>query len=150
MIKRKNSSSPSHVEHAITSEDLLGKDVIDPSGTFVGVADILYLDPKSLEFIGISVDKGFLRTGLVIGAEYIREVTAHAVLLNTRPVFRIKGMSVFDAHGKKLGTVKEVVLSQSKNEIEELLVATSKLSKKAESVPASIIDRIDENVFLKE
>ena len=50
------------LDKAITSDDLLGKDVIDLGGKFIGISEKVLIDPDSLDFIGIGVDKGFGKT----------------------------------------------------------------------------------------
>ena len=65
----------------ITSDDILGKDVIDTDGNFLGVVDKLFLNEKPLGVAAISVDKGFLDKGLVLSAEYIERVSKYAVFL---------------------------------------------------------------------
>lgn len=132
--------------NAITSEDILGKDVLDRDGVLVGVVDRLYLNPETVEILGFSVDKGFLRDGLIIGTDHIQEITAHAVFLSIRPSFRLRGASVFGVDGGLVGTVSEVVLASDSNEIAELVVRVRR--KQSVRIPKEIIDTIDENVLL--
>lgn len=134
------------LDRAITSEDILGKDVIDPDGTFIGVTDKLLIDSKTLAVMGVSVDKGFLRKGLIIGASFIRTVTDHAVLLNTRPAYQIKGMNVFCADGSKVGSVEDITLGP-KGVIEEIRVKT-RMFRDGLSIRAAHIDRIEQSVIL--
>lgn len=138
-----HSSLPSS---AITSEDILGKDVLDADGVSIGVVDRLYLNPDGIEILGISVDKGFLRDGLVIGTRHIEEITLHAVFLNIRPAFRLHGAHVFDCDGELVGSIKEVALNQEQNQIQELVVKPR--FKKSFAINGSLIERVEENVFL--
>src|SRR3989344_8029989 len=92
----------------ITTDDMLGKEVIDTAGAFLGVVDKVFIDPKKVSIMGISIDKGFLKKGFHLGKEYIREITPHAVFLNIRPSLTLKGLWVFDVQGRKLGKVIEV------------------------------------------
>ena len=51
----------------ITSDDILGRDVIDIDGRIIGVADRLLFNPRSLTFVGISIDRGIMKKSLIIG-----------------------------------------------------------------------------------
>src|SRR3990167_7840081 len=68
---QEKSISGKRINKSITSEDILGKDVIDAEGGFIGVAEKIFIDPEPMDFIGISVDKGLIRSGLTIGKNYI-------------------------------------------------------------------------------
>jgi sporulation protein YlmC with PRC-barrel domain len=136
------------VKDAITSEDVLGKDVIDSRGAFLGVSDKLYIHPKTLSVVGISVDKGFMRKGFLIGAGHIREVTEYAVFLTIEPSFRLKGMTVFGIEGGKIGTVKTVKLVPNTNTIQELVVKSSVKGLGTITVASEYLARMEHNVFL--
>ena len=102
------------LDDTITSDDILGKDVVDHDGEFIGVVEKVHINPNTIELMGISIDKGFLRTGLAIGKDYIAQITPHAVLLKIRPAHKIKGMQVFDVDGNKIGIVTKVDLAGKK------------------------------------
>jgi sporulation protein YlmC with PRC-barrel domain len=140
-------SNPSIMD-AITSEDVLGKDVIDAKGAFLGVTDKLYLNPKSMRITGISIDKGFLKKGFIIGSGYIREISEHAVFLNIEPAFQIKGMNVFDKDGAKVGRIDSITLEGDLNSVEEIVVKTSSVGGKKIVIPAASISRIENSAFL--
>lgn len=147
MTKQEKSTRPEELQHAITSEDVLGKDVIDPRGTFIGVTDKLLLSPETMEVLAISVDKGFLKKGLVIGIGHIKQVTPHAVLLATTPASQIRGMAVFCSEGTKAGTVESVVLEENSNAIQFLRVKTGTFGGHI-SIPQTAIEYIESNVML--
>ncbi len=147
MTKQEKNSPRKDLDGAITSEDVLGKDVIDPRGTFIGVTDKLLLNPQTMEVLGISVDKGFLKKGLVIGSGHIKEVTPHAVLLATTPASQIKGMSVFCSEGTRQGIVQEVQLEENSNKILFLLIRTGTFGHEIK-IPAGAIEYIESNVML--
>lgn len=130
----------------LTSEDILGKNVIDAEGTIIGVAEKVYLDPKSLDFVAISVDKGLVKQGLTVGKDYIDRVTPYAVLLKVRPLLEIRGMAVYDCDGVHLGVVHEVRLKGRKNRIDEIVVRR-RLADLV--IDAGQVDRIAQSVFLK-
>ena len=119
---KQKSISGKAIGKAITSEDILGKEVIDAEGAFIGVAEKVFIDPKFLDFIGISVDKGLIRSGLTIGKSYIDKIADHAIFLKIRVVYDIKGKLVFDKDGKKVGTVSSIDLCGGKNKIKNIYV----------------------------
>jgi|SRR3989338_5866284 len=142
-------ASSDELSSTITSDDVLGKEVIDSEGELIGVVEMLHLDPNAVEVVGITVDKGFLRTGLVIGKEYIERVASHAVFLKIRPAFKLKGMTVYDSNGDKIGIVSRVILKEDKNIIDSLIVQSSAIAREL-VIPSSIIKTIGDNVLLSE
>lgn len=133
---------------AITSEDVLGKDVIDMNGVYIGVSDKFYLDPKTMQVLGISVDKGFLRKGFVISTNYISEVTKHAVFLNMGPSTLLKGKLVFGINGARIGKVASVELSHDTNEVAALVVKTGFFGITRVRISKEYIKSKDKNIFL--
>ncbi|MFC1648599.1 PRC-barrel domain-containing protein [Nanoarchaeota archaeon] len=130
----------------ITSDDVLGKDVIDSEGEFIGIVEGLHLHPEKTEVVGIAVDKGFLRRGFALGKDHIKRVTRHAVMLNTSLVFKYKGMTVFDVEGKRLGKVIGMELKDSENKVKNILM---KRGLKKVTIPSNLIKSADNNIFLK-
>lgn len=139
------SSFGKRIEGSITSDDILGKNVIDSQGGLAGVAEKLFIDPVTLNVLGIEVDKGILHKGLTIGKGYIKKVTEHAIFLNTTIFYEIKGMMVFDVNGAKVGKVKNVRLYGWRNAIKELEVGGIR---KTLIIPKEMIATIGENVLL--
>jgi len=133
---------------AITSEEVLGKDVIDTNGVYLGVSDKFYLDPKTMRVLGISVDKGFLRKGFVISTNYITEVAKHAVFLNIGPSTLLKGKLVFGINGTKIGSVASVELAQDTNTVAAIIIKTGFLGMKRLRIPKEYIKSKDKNIFL--
>ncbi len=137
------------IEKTITSEEILGKDVIDIDGSNIGVVEKVLIDPKSLDFVGISIDKGFLKRGLTLGENYIDQVTDHAVLLKIRVAYEVKGKNVFDKDGKIIGIVTSIDLEGEKNIISSINVKSGFLTVGKElSIPAGYIKAIGEGVML--
>ena len=146
-MDKQNLPSKRLLEHAITSDDLLGKDVIDADGVLIGVTNKLFVDPQSIELLGVNIDKGFLHTGLIVGAEHIAHVTKHAVFLSISPGFQLKGMHVFDVDGALVGSVIGVALTEDYRSISALTVKPSRF-KKAFEIPGTAILKVGENVLL--
>ena len=130
-----------NLEGAITSEDVLGKEVIDKNGHILGVSDKLYIEPKTLRVLGISVDKGFLRKGMIISTPYIREVAKHAIFLTIQPFFLLKGKEVFGSHGGRIGKVTSVEAKGNSNDVAAIMVGDTR-------IPISEIDVIGKNIIL--
>lgn len=149
MMKQK-SISGRDLSKTLTSEDLLGKDVIDFDSTIIGVVEKVLIDPKTLEFVGISIDKGFLKKGLTIGRNYIEEIKEHAVFLKIRVSYEVKGKIVFDSEGKIVGKVASLELYENMNKIVNLIVKKEHLffPGKEILIPSRYIKSIGENVML--
>jgi len=143
----KKSISGKNLEKTITSDDILGKEVIDKEGKIIGVAERILIDPKLLDIVGIGVDKGFLKKGIIIGKSYIKRITTHAIFLSIRAMYEIKGMNVFDISGRKVGIVSSVDLQGYKNKIVALHVKQG-LAKKDIIVYPEQIKTIGYNVIL--
>ena len=144
-MNRQRSISGKDLDEAITSDDVLGKDVIDSDGRFIGITEKVFIHPNLVEFVGISVDKGFLKKGLSIGKDFIEKIGAEAVFLNISVAYEIKGFKVFDKNGKELGKVSGVALKGHGNDIDAITL--SKLRKKW-TIPSKMIDKIGYNVIL--
>ena len=139
------------ISKVITSEDILGKDVIDAEGAFIGIAEKIFIDQKSMNFIGISIDKGLIRSGLTIGKNYISKIADHAIFLKIRVVYDIKGKLVFDKNGKKVGTVSSIDIFGEKNKIKNIYVKPYSILfslKETIVIPSDDIENIGDNVIL--
>ena len=138
------------LNNSITCDDILGKEVIDKDGGFIGVVEKVLIDPGALEFIGISVDKGFLRRGLSIGKNYIDKVAEHAIFLKIPVAYEIKGKIVFDKDGKEVGIVSGIDLYGEYNRIKNLIVKPYSLFPlvKEIEIPYSYVREVGDNVML--
>ena len=134
------------IEGSITSDDILGKNVIDSQGGLAGVAEKLFIDPHTLNVIGIEVDKGVLHKGLTIGKGYIKKITPHAIFLNTTIVYEMKGMQVFDVNGAHVGKVKSIDMYGMKNAIKGIEVG-HRMGRNL-LVPKEVIMTVGENIML--
>lgn len=132
----------------ITSDDLLGKDVIDSEGKFIGVSEKVLIDSEDLELIGIEIDKGFFKKGYSLGKEYVSRVTPFAIFLSIQIAYDLKGKIVFDKNGKEIGKVIDVILAEGKNVIKSIVVSTGLFGEKLE-IPQGYIKTKDRNIILK-
>jgi sporulation protein YlmC with PRC-barrel domain len=127
----------------ITSDDILGKDVLDAQGELLGVIDKLFLNQDTLDVEAISIDKGFLEKGLVIGRDYIERVEKYAVFLNTTPVIMLEKKVVFSADGKRIGSITKVEFEPKTGKLVCFYIGSTQYS-------AEKIHQIGVNVVLKE
>ena len=140
------SISGKKIDNAITSDDILGKDVLDSSGKLIGVAEKIFIDPETFNIIGIEVDKGILHKGLTIGKGYIKKITPHIIFLKTSIAYEMKGMTVFDVNGVRVGKVTDVTLQGSKNVIKSIEVGVGIV--KRITIAKEFIAMIGDNIFL--
>jgi len=145
-MSRNDLSGNRDVLKLISSDDILGKDVVDIEGSRIGIVNVVHIDPKNLDFAGISVDGGFLKSGITIGKRYIDKITPHALFLNIRPSFAMRGMLVFDSAGALVGKVKDVELLQRQNVIKEIIVSHGFFARLR--ISGEFIDRVGHNIFL--
>ncbi|MGM5481980.1 MAG: PRC-barrel domain-containing protein [Nanobdellota archaeon] len=92
----------------ITSDDILGKDVIDKDGQVLGVAQQLRINKQSKKILGIVIDQGFMKADLFIGLDYISNFGVDSVFLNTTPKPKLKGFKVYDRYGFLVGRVLKI------------------------------------------
>ena len=147
MMAQKSISSKD-LDKALTSDDILGKDIIDSEGGFIGIAEKVFIDPNDFDFIGIGIDKGFLRKGLAIGRNYIEKITEFAVFLNIKISLEIMGLNVFDSNGKDLGVISDVELVENTNKINALGIKYSLFGKKI-IIPYDYVEKVGYSVILK-
>lgn len=92
----------------ITSDDILGKEAIDPEGEFLGVVMKLHIDREHKTLTGITIDQGFMKPDLFVGLEHIKRFGLDAIFLNKIPFEKYKGIKVFTWDGILVGTVARV------------------------------------------
>lgn len=143
----KESISGRILKNCITSEDILGKEVIDSDGKYIGIVEKVLIDPINMDFVGIEIDKGFLRKGISLGKNYIKKITPLAVFLNIKPAYEIRGMTVFDKSGKRIGKVIEVKLQSNRNKVKEIKVKRNALKKEIK-IPEEFIETMGYNIVL--
>ena len=133
----------------ITSDDILGKDVIDTDGEVIGVSTKIHIDNRNKQIVGITVDQGFMKPDLYIGLEYIRTFGVDTIMLSTSPKSKVRGLNVLDSSGKKVGVVDDVISIGKTNRFKGM-----KIKEKAFSKPFMIrskdIKEIGYSVILKE
>jgi len=126
----------------ITSDDILGKDAVDPDGQILGVVTKLHIDKNSKAITGITIDEGFMKPDLFVGINYVKNFGVDSVFLSRIPADKYVGLTVFDSKGKVVGKVKRVLSKRQRVSAIQI--------KKGNIISASDIQEIGENVILKE
>jgi sporulation protein YlmC with PRC-barrel domain len=135
-------------KNIITTDDILGKEVVDAQGEVLGVIQMLHIDKSTKSIVGITVDQGFMKPDLFIGLEYIQQFGVDTVFLNTFPRDKIKGMQVLNANGKNVGVVSSINFSDS-NRLKSIVVKKG-FNSSNEIISVSRIREIGYNVILKD
>jgi len=103
----------------ITSDDILGKDAVDPDGEVLGVVTKLHIDKKTKQITGITIDEGFMKPDLFVGIRHIKNFGIDSVFLSKVPTKKYIGLKVFDSEGRLIGRVKKIISKRHKvNSIE--------------------------------
>lgn len=133
----------------ITSDDILGKDVIDSDGEIIGISTKIHINNKSKQIIGITIDQGFMKPDLYIGFEYIATFGIDSILLNTTPKSKVRNLNVLDSSGEKIGYVEDVVSVGKTNRLKGIIVKQKHFSKPF-MIQSRDIKEIGYSVMLKE
>jgi sporulation protein YlmC with PRC-barrel domain len=128
----------------ITSDDILGKDVVDSEGEIIGVVQKIHIDKKIKQIIGITIDEGFMKPDLFIGLDYVKNFGVDSIFLNMIPNEKYLGLKIFDKNGKLQGTVSKIETVGTK--IKSIEYKSRFTTYK---IPASKIKKIIGNVILK-
>ena len=131
----------------ITSDDILGKEAVDPDGSIIGVVTKVHIDNGDKKVVGITIDLGFTKPDLYMGIDQVRTFGKNAILLKTVPTAKFKGRTVLTSEGKRIGKVIDVVMNNSK--IGEFKVSTSWFFGKKFRIKYSDVKEVGENIILK-
>ena len=129
----------------ITSDDILGKDAVDPDGQILGVIIKMHINKEFKKITGITIDEGFMKPNLFVGINYIKNFGVDSVFLSRIPAQKYIGLQVLDSKGKEVGTVKDV---KSKRHKVRSIEVSAGLRKRI-LISSSEIQEIGERVILK-
>jgi len=132
----------------ITSDDILGKDVVDTDGGIIGVVQQIRIDKNSKKMIGVVIDQGFMKPDLFLSLEIIKNFGIDSVFLSRSPKPKIKGLDVYDKLGKKVGFVFDIEENPKKDTLKAILLKKSHLGK-SYKIKSKDIKRIGFNVILR-
>ncbi|MBN2111703.1 PRC-barrel domain-containing protein [Candidatus Woesearchaeota archaeon] len=126
-----------------SARSYIGRKVVSKSGNFVGkVYDVRF---SGSVFAGIVVMKKLSK--VFIGKEFF-SVSRDAVMLSINPVTSLEGKQVFDADGKRMGKVTEIIRKGNSNTLEAVMVKKN-LYSSAVKIPKSEISVSKKNIILK-
>lgn len=131
----------------ITTDDILGKDVVDNEGEIIGIVQQIHIDKETKSITGVTVDEGFMKPDLFVGINNIKLFGIDSVMLNITPNQTFKGLIVFNSHGKKVGTVTRVFTTMRSSKIKSIEI---KANGRKDIIQAKDIKSIGMNVILKE
>jgi sporulation protein YlmC with PRC-barrel domain len=129
----------------ITSDDILGKDVIDSKGNNVGMVTQMHIDKTTKSIIGISIDSGFMKPFFYIGIDHVINFGVDSVYIQRTPSSKYIGLTVFDKYGDPIGKVIHVGFDDERN---SLISITVRAGLKKIDIPHENIKTISRNVIL--
>lgn len=91
-----------------TTDDVLGKPVIDSSGKRVGVATTIHFDLESNNITGLSVDQGFGSGFCYVPIQTVELFGKDVIFLNKKAITQLVGRKVYSPEGVFLGVVDHV------------------------------------------
>ncbi|MBN2458129.1 PRC-barrel domain-containing protein [Candidatus Woesearchaeota archaeon] len=133
----------------ITSDDILGKDVVDVDGEIIGVVQQLKIDKNSKKIIGILIDQGFMKPDLFIGLDYVKNFGVDSIFLNRSPLPKIKGMEVFDSNGKVVGFVSDIEVDGTSQEFKAIIIRKNRFGREFR-LESKFIKTVGYNIILKD
>lgn len=132
------------INNFTTSDEILGKDVLDINGRVLGIVQKMHIDRRLKKIVGVTVDEGFMKPQLYVGVENIKFFGLDAVILNIEFESYV-GLKVFDSEGNIIGSVKKILKTKT-GKLQEIMINTSDGIK---NIRSSKIKSMGENVILK-
>jgi len=136
------------MQEITTSDDILGKEAVDPDGTILGVVTKIHIGKDDKKVVGITIDMGFTKPDLYIGVDYIKQFGVDAILLSKVPSEKFKGLKVVTSEGKPVGKIKSVILGRTN--VKEFVVSSNKVFGKNKTISLKQIKQIGDRIILKE
>ncbi len=138
------------MKNITTSDDILGKECLDPKGGILGIVVRLHIDRESKRLVGLTVDQGLVKPDLYVGIDYVKLFGVDSVLLSRLPEELYKNLEVLDPTGKLVGVVKDYELDE-KGRLKSLSIKkrTGTFSSINVKIPVDEIREIGSRVFLK-
>lgn len=130
-----------------TSDDILGKEAVDPEGHILGIVVKLHIDRKSKEIMGITIDQGFIKSDLYIGIDLVSRFGIDAVFLKRIPYDKYKSIPVITYQGEEIGKVQDIKLFRGK--IQEVTARKQIYKRDTFIIPAKHIATIGDSLVLK-
>ena len=131
----------------ITSDDILGKEVVDSEGDMLGIVMKLHIEKASKKIVGITVDQGFRKPDLYVGIRNIKNFGVDSVFINRVPVDKYEGSEILDYGGNVVGKVKEIV--SKRNRIVSLIATAKGFSNETAEINPRFVKELGTKVILK-
>lgn len=97
----------------VTSDEILGKDVLSKDGGILGLVSKIHINKKTKKILGITLDCGFAKPDLYVGVKHIKTFGVDSVLLDISPQHGLRGLGVYDINGLDIGKVSNVSYKSS-------------------------------------
>ena len=139
-------------EEQITSDDILGREAIDPEGEYLGIVMKLHIDRHRKELIGITIDQGFMKPDLFVGLEYIARFGVDAVLINKIPLEKYRSLKIYTSAGQLCGIVQDI--EERNGRVEKVIARLKKFDsphsiKGVVEIPVRKIETLGHAILLK-
>ena len=133
----------------ITTDDILGKEVIDHNGKRIGVITKLHLKRSDKKLIGITIDPGFVSSDVFVGIDFVENFGKNVIMLNKTPQVAYIGLKIFREDGVYVGKIIGIDLKN--NELNKIEFKYSKklFKNKTEVIDKSFVKEIGYNIILK-
>lgn len=130
----------------ITTDDILGKEVVASDGDIIGIVQKLHIDATTKTITGITVDEGFMKPDLFIGLKYIKQFGIDSLFLSIVPEQKFIGLQVYNNKGKHIGTVIDIETGKTNAKIKSVQIKSGFTTSE---IPAKEIKMIGSSVLLK-
>jgi len=129
--------------------NMLKSDVVTPKGYVVGKVKDVRVNDKTFLFEGILIEQGKFAKDIYISKEFIKSISADAVMLGSEPVFLLVGRPVVSYEGEVIGMVKHVHQIENQNDYLHLVVRPKFLIGKSYKIKRNHVKSIGTTIILK-
>jgi sporulation protein YlmC with PRC-barrel domain len=130
----------------ITTDDILGKEVLASDGDIIGIVQKLHIDATTKTITGITIDEGFMKPDLFIGLQFIKQFGIDSLFLSIIPEQKFIGLRVYNNKGKLVGTITDIETGKNNAKIKKIKVKSGFTTK---DYSAKEIKMIGSSVLLK-
>jgi len=138
-----NVISDNALENHFRLSEVLGKKVLADNGEVIGSVKDFAVAKDKIVGVYCSSSAG----EVLIARSFVRTFDSDSIILKISPVTSLVGKLVFDRDGERIGKVSEVVRAGNGNQIKEIVVRKSPISKQVR-VSKKDIDVMDKNIIL--
>jgi len=135
------------VENALKAFELKGKKVWAANGKEIGKIKEVFLNAQNFGLDGVLVEREPTELDAYIKSNHLEYSNGNVVRITIALPFEYRGERVFDSLGKEIGSIKEIVRTESTNEIVSLVIDRG-LAKQNLTVLRSAVQSVPEGIFL--